>query len=124
MHIHNKQNLRYITMTKEQYQRLKRYEHVFYTAIYGQYYRAMTSRDIAEFVQVCKELAVYINTSCPACVLKAFQTVGKLYYDYKPEPETKEENSIQEREIKSDIETITPKKKASQNASKNKKKSK
>ena len=108
-------------MNKEQHERLKRYESVFYTAINAQYYRSMGSRDIAEFVQVCKELAVYINVNCPACVLKALQTVGKLYYDYKPEPE---EKPIQDNETKPVIKTTTPKKKASQNAKKDKKKSK
>lgn len=73
-------------MTKELHQKLEKYESIFKTAIDSNYYRAMDSRFAAEFINACRELNVYINTSCPQCVLKALQTVGKLYFDYT-EPE-------------------------------------
>ena len=73
-------------MTKELHQKLDKYESIFRTAIDSNYYRAMDSRFAAEFIKACKELNVYINTSCPQCVLRALQTVGRLYFDYKEEP--------------------------------------
>lgn len=74
-------------MTKELHQKLEKYEPIFKTAIDSNYYRAMDSRFAAEFINACKELNVYINTSCPQCVLRALQTVGKLFFNYKEEPE-------------------------------------
>ena len=95
MHIYNKQNLRYNTMmTNEQHQKLEKYEQIFKTAINSNYYRAMDSRFAADFVNACKELNVYLNVSCPQCVLKALQTVGKLYFDFRsPEQPANAEKS-------------------------------
>lgn len=95
MHIYNKQNLRYNTMmTNEQHQKLEKYEQIFKTAINSNYYRAMDSRFAADFVNACKELNVYLNVSCPQCVLKALQTVGKLYFDFRnPEQPASAEKS-------------------------------
>ena len=82
-------------MTKELHQNLEKYESIFRTAIDSNYYRAMDSRFAAEFIKACKELNVYINTSCPQCVLRALQTVGKLYFDYQ-EP-VKQSNQLKNR---------------------------
>ena len=73
-------------MNKEQHDKLIKYESIFKTAIDSKYYRSMDSQFAADFVSMCKELNVYINPSCPQCVLRALQTVGKLYFDYKEEP--------------------------------------
>lgn len=73
-------------MNKEQHDKLIKYESIFKTAIDSKYYRSMDSRFAADFISMCKELNVYINPSCPQCVLRALQTVGKLYFDYKEEP--------------------------------------
>lgn len=86
-------------MTKEQHEKLKKYEQIFRTAIDSLYYRAMDSRFAADFISVCHELNIYINTSCPQCTLKALQTLGKLYFDYKEEP-------IIEPEIEFPVETL------------------
>ena len=83
-------------MTKELHYKLEKYEQIFKTAIDSNYYRAMDSRFAAEFINACKELNVYINTSCPQCVLRALQAVGKLYFDYRePENPVKPEQSEQ-----------------------------
>lgn len=75
-------------MTKEQHEKLKKYEQMFRNAIDAQYVRAMDSHFAADFIQVCKELCIHINPSCPACVLRAAQTLGKLYFDFtEPEQE-------------------------------------
>lgn len=73
-------------MNKEQHDKLIKYESIFKTAIDSKYYRSMDSQFAADFVSMCKELNVYINQSCPQCVLRALQTVGKLYFDYNEEP--------------------------------------
>ena len=73
-------------MTKTQHDKLIKYESIFKTAIDSKYYRSMDSVFAADFISMCKELNVYINTSCPQCVLRALQTVGKLYFDYNEEP--------------------------------------
>lgn len=70
-------------MTNEQHQKLEKYEQIFKTAVESNYYRAMDSRFAADFISICGELNVYINPSCPSCVLKALQTVGKLYFDFR-----------------------------------------
>lgn len=108
-------------MTKELHQKLEKYELIFKTAINSNYYRAMDSRFAAEFINACKELNVYINTSCPQCVLRALQTVGKLYFDYT-EPEAPVSPDLSEKSEGN--KTIKTEKKVSQNAPKNKKKTK
>lgn len=108
-------------MTKEQHEKLKKYEQIFRTAIDAMYIRAMDSRFAADFINACHELNIYINTSCPACVLKAAQTLGKLYFSYE---EPKEEILIQVKEKSEGNKTIKSNKKVSQKASGNKKKTK
>lgn len=106
-------------MTKELHQKLEKYESIFKTAIDSNYYRAMDSRFAADFIKACKELNVYINISCPACVLKALQTVGKLFFNYKEEPEI--EFPVETPEVK-DNKPIKQEKKVHQSASKQPKK--
>ena len=101
-------------MTKELHDKLTKYEHIFKTAIDARYIRAMDSRFAEDFINGCHELGVYINTSCPACVLTAAQTLGKLYFEYVPElnENTEDNNSINQEQ------------RVHQSASKGKKKSK
>lgn len=73
-------------ITKTQHDKLIKYESIFRTAIDSKYYRSMDSQFAADFISMCKELNVYINQSCPQCVLRALQSVGRLYFDYKEEP--------------------------------------
>ena len=108
-------------MNKEQHDKLIKYEQIFHTAISSNYYRSMDSRFAADFISVCHELNVYINPSCPACVLRALQTLGKLYFDYK---EPVEEKPIQDTQKPEDIETITKPVKVSQKSQKQPKKKK
>lgn len=106
-------------MTKEQHDKLIKYEHIFRTAIDSNYYRSMDSRFAADFIAMCQELNVYIKSSCPQCMLTALKTVGKLYFDYK---EPVEENPIQDTTKPEDIEIITKPVKVSQNKPKQPKK--
>ena len=108
-------------MNKEQHNKLIKYEQIFHTAISSNYYRSMDSRFAADFISVCHELNVYIKPSCPACVLRALQTLGKLYFDYK---EPVEENPIQDVKNSEAIETITKQVKVSQKSPKQPKKKK
>lgn len=108
-------------MNKEQHDKLIKYEQIFHTAISSNYYRSMDSRFAADFISVCHELNVYIKPSCPACVLRALQTLGKLYFDYK---EPVEEKPIQDTQKPEDIETITKPVKVSQKSQKQPKKKK
>lgn len=74
-------------MTKEQHDKLKKYEGVFRSAIDSLYIRAMDSRFAADLINTCRELCIHVNPSCPACMLKATQTLGKLYFEFRePEP--------------------------------------
>lgn len=106
-------------MNKEQHDKLIKYESIFKTAIESNYYRSMDSRFAADFISMCHELHVYIKPSCPACVLNALKTMGKLYFDYK-EPE--KEKQIQDTPKPEDKETITKSVKVSQNKPKQPKK--
>ena len=108
-------------MNKIQHDKLIKYEQIFHTAISSNYYRSMDSRFAADFISVCHELNVYIKPSCPACVLRALQTLGKLYFEYK---EPVEEKLIQDTQKPEDIETITKPVKVSQKSQKQPKKKK
>lgn len=108
-------------MNKEQHDKLIKYEQIFRTAIDSNYYRSMDSRFASDFIDMCHELHVYIKPSCPACVLNALKTMGKLYFDYK---EPVEENPIQDVKNTEDIETITKPNKVSQKSQKQSKKKK
>lgn len=108
-------------MNKEQHDKLIKYESIFKTAIDSNYYRSMDSRFAADFISMCHELNVYVKPSCPACVLKALQTIGKLYFDYK---EPIEENHIQDTQKPIANETITKPNKVSQKSQKQSKKKK
>lgn len=105
-------------MNKEQHDKLIKYESIFKTAIESNYYRSMDSRFASDFISMCHELNVYIKPSCPACVLNALKTMGKLYFDYK---EPVEENSIQDVKNTEDTETITQTNKVSQDKPKQQK---
>ena len=108
-------------MNKEQHYKLIKYESIFKTAIESNYYRSMDSRFAADFIDMCHELHVYVKPSCPACVLNALKTIGKLYFDYK---EPVEENPIQDVKNSETIETITKPNKVSQKSQKQSKKKK
>lgn len=108
-------------MNKEQHEKLVKYEQIFRTAIDSNYYRAMDSRFAADFISMCRELNVYVKPSCPQCVLRALQTMGKLYFAYK---EPVEENPIQDTQKPKDIEIITKTNKVSQKSQKQQKKKK
>lgn len=108
-------------MNKEQHDKLIKYESIFRTAIESNYYRSMDSRFAVDFIDMCHELNVYIKPSCPACVLNALKTMGKLYFEYK---EPVEENPIQDVKNTEDLETITKPNKVSQKSQKQSKKKK
>lgn len=108
-------------MTKEQHNKLIKYEQIFHTAISSNYYRSMDSRFASDFIDMCHELHIYVKPSCPACVLNALKAMGKLYFDYK---EPVEEKPIQDTQKPKDIETITKPVKVSQKSPKQPKKKK
>ena len=108
-------------MNKEQHDKLIKYESIFKTAIESNYYRSMDSRFAADFIDICHELHVYIKPSCPACVLNALKTMGKLYFEYK---EPIEENPIQDTQKAVANGTITKPNKVSQKSQKQLKKKK
>lgn len=105
-------------MNKEQHDKLIKYESIFKTAIESNYYRSMDSRFASDFISMCHELNVYIKPSCPACVLNALKTMGKLYFEYK---EPVEENPIQDVQKPMDNKTITKTNKVSQDKPKQQK---
>ena len=110
-------------MNKEQHDKIIKYEQIFRTAIDSNYYRSMDSVFAADFISMCKELNVYINPSCPQCVLRALQTVGKLYFDYKEEPNSQLqiEFPVETPEVK-DNKLIKQEKKVNQSNTKQPKK--
>lgn len=108
-------------MNKIQHEKLIKYEQIFKTAIDSNYYRSMDSRFAADFISMCHELHVYVKPSCPACVLNALKTMGRLYFDYK---EPVEEKPIQDTPKPIDNKTITKPVKVSQKSQKQSKKKK
>ena len=111
-------------MTKEQHLKLQKYESIFRTAIDSKYYRAMDSRFASDFISICKELNIYINPNCPACVLRALQTLGNLYFDYVEPVEPEAPVSPESPEKAEDNKPIESEKKVKENEPKNKKKAK
>ena len=106
-------------MTREQHKKLVKYEGIFRTAINGNYYRAMTSAFAKDLLDVAKELNVYVNPSCGQCMLRAIQTLGRLYFEYQEEPEIEFPLDAPKEE---DNKPIKQEKKVKESAPKNKKK--
>lgn len=132
-------------MNKIQHDKLIKYEQIFKTAIESNYYRSMDSHFASDFIDMCHELHIYVKQSCPACVLNALQTMGKLYFDYKEpeqletplaeplnnteEPKELVEEQVEEKPIQDtpkpiDNKTITKTNKVSQKSPKQPKKKK
>lgn len=106
-------------MTDLQYKKLKKYDGIFHTAINGNYYRAMDSHFAKDLLDVAKELNVYVNPSCGQCMLRAIQTLGRLYFAYQEEPEIEFPLDAPKEE---DNKPIKQEKKVKESEPKNKKK--
>lgn len=77
----------------EQFEKTKKYEYQFDTAINGRYLRAQTFAFYRDLVDVCNELNIRINLNCPQCLLMAVTQLGKLYNETKAEVESEAQKS-------------------------------
>lgn len=90
--------------TKEQIEKLKSFEHHFYTAVYENYKRASAASDndyVADLFEKTTGGKLNRNWSCGTCVLNAYKAVGKLYYESKEYWLTTEEDVTEKNLSKS-----------------------
>lgn len=81
-------------LTKEQYDFLKKYEKHLRRGFYGNYAYGLFQKDFNELLKIYKEVGgnERIQYNCNVCVLRLTKSLGKLYFEYKPEvkkPEVK-----------------------------------
>ena len=72
-------------MTQEQYERIKPLESILKSAVNSNYIRLMDRKIQSDFVSLCQELNIYVNTNCPSCMLAAAIRLGRMYLSYVPE---------------------------------------
>ena len=69
------------------YKALSKYEDRMYTAVFSDYVRNCSSRELNELISTYNEITnnhlTISNPSCGACVLRVFRTIGKYYFDQK-----------------------------------------
>ena len=72
---------------KPTYKILQKYEDRFYCAVYSDYVRNCSSRELNELISTYNEITnnhlTISNPSCGVCVLRVFRTIGKYYFDQK-----------------------------------------
>lgn len=74
-------------MTREQHERLKKYDKWFHTAVRAQYITTLTARQVNELVEIATPLGVKLqHKSCPVCLYDFMVQLGRLYFAYKEEP--------------------------------------
>ena len=74
-------------MQMKSYKQLSKYEDRMYTAVYSDYVRNCSSKELNELISTYNEITnnhlTISNPSCSACVLRVFRTIGKYYFDQK-----------------------------------------
>ena len=74
-------------MQMKSYKALSKFEDRFYCAVYSDYVRNISSRELNELISTYNEITgnhlTISNPSCGACVLRVFRTIGKYYFDQK-----------------------------------------
>ena len=74
-------------MQMKSYKALSKFEDRMYTAVFSDYVRNCSSRELNELISTYNEITnnhlTISNPSCAACVLRVFRTIGKYYFDEK-----------------------------------------
>lgn len=69
------------------YKALSKFEDRLYTAVFSDYVRNCSSRELNELISTYNEITnnhlTISNPSCSVCVLRVFRTIGKYYFDQK-----------------------------------------
>lgn len=92
-------------LTKEQYDFLKKYEKHLRRGHFGNYTYGLFQKDFNELLKIYKEVGgnERIQYNCNVCVLRLTKSLGKLYFEYKPEViEPVEEEVVEEKVEKVD----------------------
>lgn len=88
-------------MTKEQYEKLNKYDEQLNTAYYGNYVRRLYSVALNELDEMYKQLFPNapdskLKTGCSSCVLKALKKMAQEYFNYQPpQPKQEDENKME-----------------------------
>lgn len=73
------------TLSIKQFEKAKKYEPQFQSAVYSRYLRAQPTSYYADLADLCNELKIRLNLNCPACVLNAVTQLGRMYFETKEE---------------------------------------
>ena len=80
-------------MQMKSYKALSKYEDRMYTAVYSDYVRNCSSRELNELISTYNEITnnhlTISNPSCAVCVLRVFRTIGKYYFEEKEKNQKK-----------------------------------
>lgn len=71
------------SLSTEQFNKAMKYEKQFQTAVYSRYLRAQPTSYYTDLSDLCHQLNIRLNLSCPACVLNAVSQLGKMYFETK-----------------------------------------
>ena len=80
-------------LSTKQFEKAKKYEPQFRTAVYSRYLRAQPTSYYSDLSDLCAELNIRLNLSCPACVLNAVTSLGKMYFETKEQLEADKQNT-------------------------------
>ena len=116
-----------MTLTKEQYEILKKYDKSLFTAVYCKFVRTSGKSEIAEVVEIYKSvfnLDKGIVGACQHCLYEAYKKLGTVYFNYKKELEDKNKAVETIEPVEQPIDPKRTKKASTtkKTASKNKKK--
>lgn len=71
-------------MSIKLYNRLRKYEKYLYTALYADYIRTLTNRDVEELIECGEELGIsYKNNHCPKCLFDFVKKLAAPYFEQK-----------------------------------------
>lgn len=83
------------------YNKLRKFENHFITAVKANYVRLLTSPQLSELIPIGEELGIKVgDVTCSKCVLTFIQKIGKLYLEQKEKlDEKKAQKELQNKEI-------------------------
>lgn len=89
----------------DQFEKAKKYDPQFRTAVYSRYLRAQPTSYYSDFAELCAELKIHLKMSCPACMLNAMTQLGRMYFETLEEMQKSEQTKQTEEPVKSDVQT-------------------
>lgn len=98
------------SLSIEQFEKAKKYEVQFNSAVYGKYLRAQPTHYYNDLCLLCSELSIPIKLNCPQCLLNAVTALGKKYFETKEELEAEAQKTVEEPQQADSADKIEEKK--------------